>query len=309
MAVGMISALLAAVMALAATDLKRVLAYSTVSQLGYMVYAVGAGGIFASQFHLFSHAIFKALLFLAAGAVIHSVGTRDMRKMGGLGKQLPLVRIVFVIGALALAGLPILNGFWSKEMILEAGLKDGPAWMFGVMVLTAGLTALYTFRCVYLVFYGEPREPLHGHDAGTAMKVALIPLALGSLVSWLLAGSFSSFLASTLPFHGLEAQPLGAILLEVIKAPATWLAIVVIGLGLACWWWREKLNLLKEMLTPLGWAAERSFGFERINRWVVETTGSAAEDLRGMQTGLLNWNVLAILIALVLVLAILALGA
>ncbi len=135
MLVGMISALMAAVMALVATDLKRVLAYSTVSQLGYMVYAVGAGGLFASQFHLLSHAIFKALLFLSAGAVIHAVGTRDMREMGGLGKQMPVVRAVFVIGALALAGIPILNGFWSKELVLEAGLSGGPVldvWGDGV---------------------------------------------------------------------------------------------------------------------------------------------------------------------------------
>ncbi|MCB9444171.1 MAG: NADH-quinone oxidoreductase subunit L, partial [Ardenticatenaceae bacterium] len=103
--VGLLSALLAAVMALVATDLKRALAYSTISQLGYMVYAVGVGGIFASQFHLFSHAIFKALLFLGAGAVIHAVGTRDMRQMGGLGRSMPFVRVVFMIGALALAGL------------------------------------------------------------------------------------------------------------------------------------------------------------------------------------------------------------
>ena len=109
-------------MAMVANDLKRVLAYSTVSQLGYMVYAVGTGGIFASQFHLFSHSVFKALLFLGAGAVIHAVGTRDMRQMGGLGKKMPLVRNVFIIGSLALAGLPILNGFWSKELVLEAGL-------------------------------------------------------------------------------------------------------------------------------------------------------------------------------------------
>jgi NADH-quinone oxidoreductase subunit L len=104
--VGMLSAILAAVMALVATDLKRVLAYSTVSQLGYMVYAVGAGGIFASQFHLLSHAVFKALLFLSAGAVIHGIGTRDMRQMGALGKQMPFVRNVFIIGALALMGIP-----------------------------------------------------------------------------------------------------------------------------------------------------------------------------------------------------------
>ncbi len=122
--VGMISALLAALMALVATDLKRVLAYSTVSQLGYMVYAVGAGGMFASQFHLFSHSVFKALLFLSAGAVIHGVGTRDMRQMGGLGKQMPFVRNVFIIGALALAGIP-------SEWFLEQGTGPGSRPGFG----------------------------------------------------------------------------------------------------------------------------------------------------------------------------------
>jgi NADH-quinone oxidoreductase subunit L len=311
MAVGMISAVLAALMALAATDLKRVLAYSTVSQLGYMVYAAGAGGIFAGAFHLFSHAIFKALLFLTAGAVIHAVGTRDMRQMGGLGKQMPLVRTVFVIGALALAGLPVLNGFWSKELVLEAGLSNGPLWMFLLMVLGAGLTALYTLRCVWMVFYGEPRTHLHGHDAGAAMRVALIPLAFGTLVSWLLAGVFGRFLAFSMPFHEIEALDLGEVLREVLTAPATWGAMAVIILGLAAWVFRASrgLRLIAEAFTPLRWAVERSFGFEWINRWLVSLTSNAAEDLRGSQTGLMNWNVLAILAGLVLVIAILALGA
>ena len=121
---------------------------------------------FASQFHLFSHSVFKALLFLGAGAVIHAVGTRDMRQMGGLGKQMPFVRQCFIIGALALAGLPILNGFWSKELVLEAGSETRPAVGVGWMLIGAGMTALYTFRCVWMVFYGEPRSPLHAHDAG-----------------------------------------------------------------------------------------------------------------------------------------------
>ena len=309
MGVGVITALLAALMALAANDLKRVLAYSTVSQLGFMVYAVGAGGIFASQFHLLSHAIFKALLFLAAGAVIHSVGTRDMRQMGGLGKKMPVVRAVFGIGALALAGLPILNGFWSKELVLEAGLKGGPNWMFGLMVFTAGVTALYTFRCMYMVFYGQPNEQGHVHgDAGTAMKVALIPLALGTLTSWLLAGSFDRFLSANLPFHRLGFLSLGEFLLEVIKAPATWLTLAVILLGLAAWWWRAKLRFFSELLQPITWVAEHSFGFEWINRSIASTVSSAAEDLRGMQTGVLNWNILAALVGLLLVIAVLALG-
>ena len=153
--VGLISALIAALSALIATDLKRVLAYSTVSQLGYMVYAIGAGGVLASQFHLLSHAVFKALLFLAAGSVIHSVGTRDLRRMGGLGGRMPFVRNVFIIGALALAGVPILNGFWSKELILEIGLENSPVWMHVSMLVGVGLTAFYTFRMVWLVFFGE----------------------------------------------------------------------------------------------------------------------------------------------------------
>ncbi len=155
MTVGVLSALLAGLMALAANDIKRVLAYSTISQLGYMFYAVGTGAIFASQFHLFSHAIFKALLFLSAGAVITALGTRDLRQMGGLGKQMPFLRIMFVIGALGLMGLPIANGFFSKELILESGLEAGPLAFYLIMLFSAGVTALYTVRLLYLIFWGE----------------------------------------------------------------------------------------------------------------------------------------------------------
>ena len=309
MAVGMLSALLAAVMAIVATDLKRVLAYSTVSQLGYMVYAVGAGSVFAAQFHLLSHSVFKALLFLGAGAVIHSVGTRDMRLMGGLGKKMPFVRLVFVIGALALAGLPILNGFWSKELILEAGLEHGnPLWMLIVMLVVSGLTAFYTFRMVWLVFYGQPRAELHAHDAGPAMKVALAPLALGTLTTWLLAGSFSRLLSESLPAHQIVARPTGEILLEVLTAPVTLIALLVIGLGLAAWWQRDRLTGLSRALTGLGKAASNSFGFETVNRAVVMVTQNSAEKLRETQTGMLSWNVAYLVAALIVVLAILALG-
>ncbi|MBI5567824.1 MAG: NADH-quinone oxidoreductase subunit L, partial [Chloroflexi bacterium] len=229
--VGLITALMAACMALVANDLKRVLAYSTVSQLGYMVYAIGVGGIYASQFHLLSHAVFKALLFLAAGAVIHAVGTRDMRLMGGLGKKMPFVRAAFVIGALALMGLPILNGFWSKELILEEGLKDGPVWAYVGMLIGAGITALYTFRMVWLVFFGSERSHLHAHDAQTAMKVSLGLLSLGTLTTWLLAGPFSELLHHTLPFHEIHALPTGEILQEVISLP-TLIALNAVAVGL-----------------------------------------------------------------------------
>ncbi|HZU86942.1 MAG TPA: NADH-quinone oxidoreductase subunit L [Anaerolineaceae bacterium] len=307
--VGMLSALLAAVMALTSHDLKRVLAYSTVSQLGFMVYAVGAGGFYASQFHLFSHSIFKALLFLAAGAVIHAVGTRDMREMGGLGKQMPLVRNVFVIGALALAGIPVLNGFWSKEMILEAGLEHGPIWAYYVMLFVAGLTALYTVRCVWLVFFGKPRSALHGHDAGPAMRVALIPLALGALTSWLLIGLFADFLHATLPYHEIEPESTGQFLLAILSAPATWIAMGVVAIGILCWVFRDKLRGVTQALRGLAWAAANSFGFEAINRGVVKATQATSEALRVTQTGMLNWNVLGILLGLIVLLFVLVVGA
>ncbi|MEN6408355.1 MAG: NADH-quinone oxidoreductase subunit L [Anaerolineaceae bacterium] len=304
MVVGMLSALMAAVMALVANDLKRVLAYSTISQLGYMVYAVGAGGIFAAQFHLMSHSVFKALLFLCAGAVIHSVGTRDMREMGGLGKKMPLVRSFFIIGALALAGLPVLNGFWSKELVLEAGLTGGPLWAYIIMVLVAGLTALYTFRCVWMVFYGEPRSELHAHDAGSAMRVALIPLAFGSLTTWLLAAPFANMLKSTLPAHAefLPEEGGWMLLKEVLTTPYTLVALAVIALGILAWVWREKLAGVARSLNGLGKIAADSFGFEAINDGIIKGANALSEFVRNSQTGQLSWNVAGIAIALVAVL-------
>ncbi len=305
--VGAVTALMAAAMAIVSNDLKRVLAYSTVSQLGYMVYAIGAGGIFASQFHLLSHAVFKALLFLSAGAVIHATHTRDMREMGGLGRQMPLVRVVMVIGGLALAGIPILNGFWSKELVLEAGHEGGPTWAWLLMLVGAGLTALYTFRFLQMVFWGEPRGGTHVHDAGPAMKIALVPLALGTLTTWLVAGEFWRFLGKALP-EGHEAESTGAILTRIATAPATLEALAVVALGLAAWWQRERLAGVARALRGIGTMASNSFGFEAINRGVVAATVESAEALRTTHSGVLNWNILAILAGLVVILAILALG-
>jgi NADH-quinone oxidoreductase subunit L len=305
--VGAVTALMAAVMALVSNDLKRVLAYSTVSQLGYMVYAIGAGGIFASQFHLLSHAVFKALLFLSAGAVIHAVHTRDMREMGGLGAQMPLVKTVMIIGGLALAGIPVLNGFWSKELVLEAGLEGGQLWAWAFMVAGAGLTALYTVRFLSMVFYGERHGSAHVHDAGPAMTVALVPLALGTLTTWLLAGSFGHLLGSALPAgHELDTTP--ALLARVVTAPATFVALGVVALGLAAWWRREHLAGLARALRGIGTMATDSFGFEAVNRGVIRLTVTSAESLRTTHNGVLNWNILAILVGLVVTLGILALG-
>ena len=306
--VGLISAFIAALSALIATDLKRALAYSTVSQLGYMVYAIGAGGVLASQFHLLSHAVFKALLFLAAGSVIHSVGTRDMRRMGGLGPKMPFVRNVFIVGALALAGVPIFNGFWSKELILEVGLEHSPIWAYGIMLLGAGLTAYYTFRMVWLVFFGAQREELHVHRAGDAMRVSLGILAVGACITWLFFGGFNGLLSATLPFHELEHESLLEMITAVLSAPATWFALLVVGLGIGISYIRMKgfKYFGGGLLQPF---VDTSFGFEPLNHFVVNIVSKFAERLRVTQTGELNWNILGIIGGLLVVLVFLWMGA
>jgi NADH-quinone oxidoreductase subunit L len=221
---------------------------------------------------------------------------------------------VFVVGALALMGIPILNGFWSKELVLEAGLafgeEHGMLWAYSLMLIGAGLTALYTARCIWMVFFGANRGHLHGHDAGLAMRVALIPLAVGTLTTWLLADPFLRLLESVPSFHGLlgNVESGWELLLEVVKAPATLLALAVIAAGLLAWYGRERLQGLKHALRGLARAAEASFGFEEINRVVVDLVNGGAEALRGTQTGLLNWNVLGLVAGLVIVLLYLVLG-
>ena len=195
-----------------------------------MVYAVSVGGFFASQFHFLSNAIFKPLLLLAAGAVIHAAGTRDMRRMGALGRQMPFVRNVFIFGALALMGLPVLNGFWSKELILEVGLTNGPLWAYVGMLLVAGMTAFYTVRMTWLVFFGEAREVLHIHETGIAMKISLGLLAIGTLTTWLLAGPFSHMLQQTLVFHPVTELTTLELVEEILFMPATYGALAVVTL-------------------------------------------------------------------------------
>ena len=187
--VGIATALFAATMALVATDIKRVLAYSTVSQLGYMVFAVGVGAYAAGIFHLVTHAFFKALLFLGAGAVIHALaGEQDMRKMGNLRAALPTTHWTMAWATLAIAGIFPFAGFWSKDEILAGAIKSGGInilwWLVGL--LTAFLTAFYMFRLLYLTFYGtsrvEPHVAEHVHEAPPAMRVPLMLLAILSLL-------------------------------------------------------------------------------------------------------------------------------
>jgi len=180
--VGAFTALLAATMACVEGDIKRVLAYSTVSQLGYMMAAAGAGASPAGFLHLLTHGLFKALLFLAAGAVIHAVGTNDIFRMGGLFRAMPQTGIVFVVGTLALAGVPPLAGFFSKEAVLGGVWEAHLTGPFLMLALTALLTAFYMFRVVFVAFFGRAHAGGHPHEAPWLMRGPLWLLAILTLL-------------------------------------------------------------------------------------------------------------------------------
>jgi NADH-quinone oxidoreductase subunit L len=217
---------------------------------------------------------------------------------------MPLLRLIFVIGALALAGLPPLNGFWSKELILEAGLGSSLWWVYPGLLLGAGLTAVYTTRMTWLVFWGEPRQEHHIHPLSPAMTIPLILLAVGTLASWLLAGPLSQSLQATLPFHALHAHTTWQMMAEVLVW-ATAVPLGVVLLGAAAWWQRERLRGLVNRLGWLEKTAERGFGLEFINHSLTVGAQQAAALLQKTQTGQLNWNVVGIIAGLLLVLLIL----
>ncbi len=194
--IGALTALMAGTIGLVQNDIKRVLAYSTVSQLGFMFLAMGVGAFGAGIFHLYTHAFFKALLFLGSGAVIHALhGEQDIRNMGGLKRHLPITYWTFLIGALAIAGVPLLSGFFSKDEILFETFRERHSILWLIGVVASLLTAVYMFRLVFLMFHGERRHdaPSHlapsdqpgspPHDAPPAMAFVLIVLALGSVLA------------------------------------------------------------------------------------------------------------------------------
>jgi NADH-quinone oxidoreductase subunit L len=187
-AIGAATAFFAATVALAQNDIKRVLAYSTVSQLAYMFLAVGVGAFSAAIFHLFTHAFFKACLFLGSGSVIHALdGEQDMRKMGGLKDYLPITYWTYVVATLGIAGAPFTAGFFSKDLILWQVYSSprGSTGLWFIGWLTAGLTALYMFRQLFLVFHGNLRADehvkAHIHESPAVMTVPLVILAIGSI--------------------------------------------------------------------------------------------------------------------------------
>jgi NADH-quinone oxidoreductase subunit L len=181
--IGIFTAILAASIAMTQTDIKRVLAYSTLSQLGYMFAALGVGAWTAAIFHLMTHGFFKGLLFLGSGSVIHAVHEeQDMRQMGGLAKNIPITYVTMLVGSLAIAGIPPLAGFFSKDEILGESFKNGFVWVWAVGFVVAGLTAFYMFRLMGLTFWGAFRGPKavwdRVHESPPVMTVPLILLAI-----------------------------------------------------------------------------------------------------------------------------------
>ena len=190
--VGAITAIFAATIALVQFDIKRVMAYSTVSQLGYMFLALGVGAPAAAIFHLATHAFFKALLFLGSGSVIHGLGgEQDMRKMGGLRRKMPVTFWTMLVAGGALAALPPLAGFWSKDEILGAAFVNGQFILYAIGILTAVLTAFYVTRALWMTFYGEPRDHHlfdHAHESPRVMTLPFSALAVGSAVLGIVIG-------------------------------------------------------------------------------------------------------------------------
>jgi NADH-quinone oxidoreductase subunit L len=192
-AVGIFTAILAASIAFTQTDIKRVLAYSTLSQLGYMFASLGVGAWTAAIFHLMSHGFFKGLLFLGSGSVIHAVGDeQDMRKMGGLARKIPITYVTMLIGSVAIAGVPPLAGFFSKDEILGGAFKNGFLWVWAVGFVVAGMTAFYMFRLMGMTFWGpshvDPEKEAHVHESPSTMTRPLILLAIPAVFLGLLIG-------------------------------------------------------------------------------------------------------------------------
>jgi NADH-quinone oxidoreductase subunit L len=230
--VGGFTAIFAATMGLVMTDIKRVLAYSTISQLGYMMLGLGTGGVAIGIFHLFNHAFFKALLFLGAGSVNHATGTFDMRQMGGLRKIMPWTYATFLIASISIAGIWPLSGFWSKDEILASALEAQPI-LFVLAMITVFMTAFYMFRVVFMTFGGDYRgggKDAHGkpHESPAVMVTPMVVLAVLAVISgfWNVTGSFSALFG-----HG-ETQSFAGGFFGILTHALPWISLILAGLGI-----------------------------------------------------------------------------
>ena len=266
------TALFAATIGLVQTDIKRVLAYSTVSQLGYMFLGCGIGAYTAAIFHLMTHAFFKALLFLSAGSVIHALsGEQDIRKMGGLSKKIPWTYRLFLIGTIAIAGIPPLAGFWSKDEIMAHAFTHDHFLLYSIAALGALLTSFYMFRLTYLTFYGESRmdhhTEAHVHESPLVMIGPLVALGFLSLVGGLILGFppehgwLHQFLAPVVGSAGEHEASIGLVFALMVAATG----IAVIGWGIA--------HYVYSVSTPTAdvWAEKFSGAYQTLlNKYYVD---------------------------------------
>ncbi|ASS73864.1 NADH-quinone oxidoreductase subunit L [Tumebacillus algifaecis] len=273
--IGAITAILAALIGLTQNDIKRVVAYSTVSQLGYMVMALGVSAYVASVFHLMTHAFFKALLFLAAGSVIHAIHhNQDIRKMGGLWKKLPITAWTFLIGALALSGIPPFAGFWSKDEILLGAYSSGNMVLFGLGLVAAFCTAFYIFRVFFMTFTGSFRGEKevydHAHESGPLMTIPLVLLAIMAIFVGFLNSPVTDYAFEHFLFHDGEVGE--------IYTPELWIAVLativaLLGIGLAYLMYKAKAidpeKLGGGALRPLYQLSYNKFYFDELYDYVI----------------------------------------
>jgi len=281
--VGLATAVFSATIGLAQTDIKKVFAYSTVSQLGYMFLGLGSGAFSAGIFHLVTHAFFKALLFLGAGSVIHALsGEQDLRHMGGLRKHTPITFLTILCAAVAISGVPPFSGFHSKDAILLAAHHRAP-WMYWVGVVTAGMTAFYVFRAVFLAFFGTYRGHHHPHESPTVMTLPLVALALLSL-----GGGYFNVPRWLEPLFPLAEEGHDAVLVYISVAAG------LAGIGLAWLFYVVRPGLADRLTDRLGWiynlVYNKYFVDEVYNAAVVEPCiqGSSSVLWRGVDVGLID---------------------
>ncbi len=268
--VGILSALIAAVIACTQTDIKRVLAYSTMSQIGYMMFALGISGYggedglgyMASLFHLFTHAFFKSLLFLGAGAIIHMVHSNEMKDMGGLRKYMPVTHLCFVIACLAIAGVPPFAGFFSKEEILTAAFHSNKL-IYAAALFTSGLTAFYMFRLYFSIFWNKEAHLHDSHgEGGLTMKVPLMLLATMSVAAGLLP--FSKYITS-------DGAPLETHIDILFSIPPV--ALAAAGILLAAWLYKKQNDRPAKIAASLGTlysAAHKKFYIDEIYLFITK---------------------------------------
>ena len=285
--VGLITALMAATMGLVATDIKRVLAFSTVSQLGFMFVALGVGALTAAMFHLFTHAFFKSLLFLGSGSVIHATEQQEVGELGGLRKKMPITALTFTVGSLALAGIPVFAGFWSKDEILHDLQHHGPFVAYVILALTAALTAIYTTRLVLLTFFGKPKNEqayAHAHESPPIMTGPLVILAVLALVAGFITyqgvGETLGFVGGIgelvyLAHHGPHVFKLDI----AFAAVATATAVVGVAIGLMYWWGDARRAIAAQSWAPeLHQLLVRRYYFDELYQGVINhvVLGAAA---------------------------------